>query len=61
MENIRKNVYPKERKKESVYTIDFRSSLADFLIIPVYNRLHLTRTLSGFLFDLIQNNVHRDV
>ena len=32
-----------------------------FLILLVYYRLYITYTLSGFLFDLDQSNVCRDI
>jgi Helix-turn-helix of DDE superfamily endonuclease len=32
-----------------------------FRIILVYYKLYITHTLSGFLFDLNQSNVHRDI
>jgi len=31
------------------------------LMLPVYYRLYITYTLSGFLFDLDQSNVCRDI
>src|SRR5512145_3536078 len=32
-----------------------------FLMLFVYYKLYITHTLSGFLFDLDQSNVHRDI
>ncbi len=32
-----------------------------FLMLLVYYRLYITYTLSGFLFDLDQSNVYRDI
>ena len=32
-----------------------------FLILLVYYRLYITYTLSGFLFDLDQSNVYREI
>ena len=32
-----------------------------FLMLLVYYRLYITHTLSGFLFDLDQSNVYRDI
>ena len=32
-----------------------------FLMLLVYYKLYITHTLSGFLFDLDQSNVHRDI
>jgi hypothetical protein len=30
-------------------------------MLLVYYKLYITHTLSGFLFDLDQSNVHRDI
>src|SRR3954464_15953150 len=32
-----------------------------FLMILVYYRLYITYTLAGFLFELDQSNLHRDI
>ena len=32
-----------------------------FLMLLVYYKLYITHTLAGFLFDLDQSNVHRDI
>jgi Helix-turn-helix of DDE superfamily endonuclease len=38
----------------------FKHSIKDrFLMLLVYYKLYITHTLSGFLFDLDQSNVHR--
>jgi hypothetical protein len=40
----------------------FKHSVRDrFLMLLVYYKLYITHTLSGFLFDLDQSNVHRDI
>ena len=40
----------------------FKHSIKDrFLILLVYYKLYITNSLSGFLFDLDQSNVHRDI
>ena len=40
----------------------FKHSVRDrFLMLLVFYKLDITHTLSGFLFDLNQSNVHRDI
>ena len=40
----------------------FKLAVRDrFLMLLVYYRLYITHTLSGFLFDLDQSNVYRDI
>ncbi len=40
----------------------FKHSVIDrFLMLLVYYKLYITNSLSGFLFDLDQSNVHRDI
>ena len=40
----------------------FKHSVRDrLLMLLVYYKLYITHTLSGFLFDLDQSNVHRDI
>ena len=40
----------------------FKLTLRDrFLMLLMYYRLYITHTLSGFLFDLDQSNVYRDI
>jgi hypothetical protein len=40
----------------------FKHSIKDrFLMLLVYYKLYITNSLSGFLFDLDQSNVHRDI
>ncbi len=57
-----------KRKKESMRTRSigagrhFKLTVRDrFLMLLVYYKLYITHTLSGFLFDLDQSNVHRDI
>jgi hypothetical protein len=40
----------------------FKHAVKDrFLMLLVYYKLYITNSLSGFLFDLDQSNVHRDI
>ena len=40
----------------------FKHSVRDrLLMLLVYYKLYITHTLSGFLFDLDQSNVHREI
>jgi hypothetical protein len=40
----------------------FKLTVRDrFLMLLMYYRLYITHTLSGFLFDLDQSNVYRDI
>jgi hypothetical protein len=40
----------------------FKLTVRDrFLMLLVYYKLYITNSLSGFLFDLDQSNVHRDI
>ena len=40
----------------------FKHSVKDrFLMLLVYYKLYITHTLSGFLFDLDQSNIYRDI
>ena len=55
-----------KQKKNRTRGIDagrhFKHSVRDrFLMILVYYKLYITHTLSGFLFELDQSNVHRDI
>ena len=54
------------RKEQRIRSIGagrhFKHSVKDrFLMLLVYYKLYITHTLSGFLFDLDQSNVHRDI
>ena len=61
---MRYNVYPKEkiRKREIGAGRPFKLDIKDrFLMLFVYYRLYITYTLAGFLFDLDQSNICRDI
>lgn len=54
----------KERRTRSIGARGrhFKHSVRDrLLMLLVYYKLYITHTLSGFLFDLDQSNVHRDI
>jgi DDE superfamily endonuclease len=52
----------KERTRNVGAGRHFKYSTRDrFLMLLVYYKLHITNSLSGFLFDLDQSNVHRDI
>ena len=61
---MRYNVYPKEKiEKENIgagrhFKLDVKNR---FLMLLVYYRLYITYTLAGFLFDLDQSNICRDI
>ena len=65
MTNIRLSVYPKRKEnRERKFGADrhFKLDTRDrFLMLLVYHRLYITYTLTGFLFDLDQSNVCRDI
>jgi len=64
MLNIRYNVYLKENIKKETGALGrhFTLEIKDrFLMLLVYYRLYITYTLSGFLFDLDQSNICRDI
>ncbi len=55
-----------KRKKDRTRGIGagrhFKHTVKDrFLMLLVYYKLYITNSLSGFLFDLDQSNVHRDI
>ena len=55
-----------KRRKERTRSLGagrhFKHPIRDrFLMLLVYYKLYITHTLSGFLFDLDQSNVHRDI
>ena len=61
---MRYNVYPKEKLEKEIYGAGrpFKLDLKDrFLMLLVYYRLYITYTLAGFLFDLDQSNICRDI
>ena len=52
----------KERTRSIGAGRRFKHSVRDrLLMLLVYYKLYITHTLSGFLFDLDQSNVHRDI
>jgi hypothetical protein len=62
-ENKRLSCKRKEnRKRKTGAGRHFKLQLKDrFLMILVYYRLYITYTLAGFLFDLDQSNICRDI
>ena len=65
MTNMRYNIYLKETKIEKgnlgagrPFKLDIKDR---FLMLLVYYRLYITYTLAGFLFDLDQSNICRDI
>jgi hypothetical protein len=63
-ENKRLSCKRKENRKRKTGAIGrhFKLQLKDrFLMLLVYYRLYITYTLSGFLFDLDQSNICRDI
>ena len=61
---MRSSVYPKEKIEKEEYGAGrhFKLDVRDrFLMLLVYYRLYITYTLTGFLFDLDQSNVCRDI
>ena len=64
MPNMRYNVYAKEKveKETLVHGRPFKLDLKNrFLMLLVYYRLYITYTLAGFIFDLDQSNICRDI
>ena len=58
------NVYSKknQRKRTQVLEDHFKLNIKNrFLMLLVYYRLYITYTLAGFLFDLDQSNICRDI
>lgn len=52
----------KNRKRNIGAGNNFKLQIRDrFLMLLVYYKLYITHTLAGFLFDLDQSNVHRDI
>ena len=64
MSNMRYNDYQKENNRERdigagrPFTLDIKNRI---LMLLVYYRLYITYTLAGFLFDLDQSNICRDI
>ncbi len=62
--NMRSGDYPKRKeRKRSIgagrhFNLDVKNR---FLMLLVYGRLYITYTLAGFLFDLDQSNICRDM
>ena len=64
MKNMRSSGYPNEKTEKEEYGAGrhFKLDIRDrFLMLLVYYRLYITYTLAGFLFDLDQSNVCRDI
>ncbi len=61
-EHERKRLSNRKRKRDVGAGRPFKLKLRErFLMLLVYYRLYITFTLSGFLFDLDQSNVCRDI
>ena len=62
---MRYNGYPNEKIEKETYRCcgrPFKLELKNrFLMLLVYYRLYITYTLAGFLFDLDQSNICRDI
>ena len=64
MINMRISVYQKEKNRKRAmgagrpFKLDVKNR---FLMLLVYYRLYITYTLAGFLFDLDQSNICRDI
>ena len=60
---MRKSVYPKKRRIRNIGAgRPFDLKVRDrFVMLLVYYKLYITYTLSGFLFNLDQSNVCRDI
>ena len=63
IKRLSKRTNRKEQRTRSIGAgRHFKHSVKDrFLMLLVYYKLYITHTLSGFLFDLDQSNVHRDI
>ncbi len=65
MLNMKYNGYQKERIGNDLPgtgSRHFKLDLKDrFVMLLVYYRLYITYTLAGFLFDLDQSNICRDI
>ena len=58
----RKRLYRKDRKRDIGAGRRFKLDIVDrLLMLLVYYRLYITYCLSGFLFDLDQSNVQRNI
>jgi DDE superfamily endonuclease len=62
--SMKESAFPIGKEKEMSVLVDhpFKLKLRErLLMLLVYYRLYITFTLSGFLFDLDQSNVYRDI
>ena len=61
-EHERKRLSNRKRKRDVGTGRPFKLKVKErFVMLLVYYRLYITYTLSGFLFDLDQSNVYRDI
>ena len=61
-EHERKRLSRRKRKRNVSAGRPFKLKVKErFVMLLVYYRLYITYTLSGFLFDLDQSNVYRDI
>ena len=61
-EHERKRLYNRKRERDIGAGRPFKLKARErFLMLLVYYRLYITFTLSGFLFDLDQSNICRDI
>ncbi len=61
-EHERKRLSNRKRERKVGAGRPFKLKVKErFLILLVYYRLYITYTLSGFLFDLDQSNICRDI
>src|SRR5690242_17426055 len=61
-EHERKRLSNRKRKRDVGAGRPFKLKVRErFLMLLVYYRLYITFTLSGFLFDLDQSNICRDI
>ena len=61
-EHERKRLSNRKRKRDVGAGRPFKLKVKErFVMLLVYYRLYITYTLSGFLFDLDQSNVYRDI
>ena len=60
---MRYNAYPKEKIEKGTQVQVDHSNLTQsrFLSLLIYYRLYITYTLAGFLFDIDQSNICRDI
>jgi hypothetical protein len=63
-QEIKRSLYKRKENRKRKYGADryFKLDLKDrFVMLLVYYRLYITYTLAGFLFDLDQSNICRDI